>query len=77
MNIYICNTPIEFPRSEYGGLVVAIAKSPKQLGKMLTEHYEKEAGRYFNLGLSVKSTKALELNPVLNYQAGIVEEFLT
>lgn len=77
MNIYICNLPIQFPRSEYGGQVVVIAESKKAVGKMLTEHYKKDAGSYFNLKLSVETCKELELASHLNYQPGIVASFET
>lgn len=78
MNLYICGTPILFPRSEYGGLLVVMAESKKNLGKTLRKYYEREVkGGYFDLSLSVKTCKELKLDPAQAYSEGIVAEFLT
>ncbi len=78
MNLYICGTPILFPRSEYGGLLVVMAESKKNLGKILRKYYEREAkSGYFDLSISVKSCKELKLDPEQYYEEGIVSEFLT
>lgn len=77
MKLYICDTPFEFPRSEYGGMLVVMANSKKELGKMITEYYKPRPGGYFNLSLSAKTCKELELDPAKDYQPGIVSEFLT
>jgi hypothetical protein len=77
VKLYICNTPIHFPRSEYGGLVVVMAENKKQLGEMLTAQYQKDGGRYFDLSISVKSCKELVLDPAQAYQPGIAAEMLT
>ncbi len=76
MNLYICATPILFPRSEYGGQIVVMAESKRRLGKIITEHY-KQRKDYFDLSLSVKSCKELKLDPSQVYEEGIVAEFLT
>lgn len=78
MNLYICGTPILFPRSEYGGLLVVMAESKKNLGKILRKYYEREAkSGFFDLSLSVKYCKELKLDPEQPYVEGIVSEFLT
>ncbi len=77
MNLYICHTPIHFPRSEYGGLMVVMAESKKRLGKIITEHYKGVDRGYFDLSISVKSCKELKLDPEQYYEEGIVSEFLT
>lgn len=76
MKLYVCAVPISFPRSEYGGVVVVIAKSPKQLGKILTEKYA-DRGAYFDLSISVKSVKWFSLDPERDYTPGVVYEFIT
>lgn len=75
MNIYLCAYPIEFPRSEYGGLIAVIAKSPKQVGKILTAQYGKD--EYFNLDIAVKGVKYYPLDPSKEFTPGIVKEFWT
>ncbi len=75
MNIYICNLPIHFPSSEYGGTVVVIAKSPKQCGKILTEYYKDS--EYFDLSLAINRIKRFALDPTKEYTAGVVDEFRT
>lgn len=77
MKVYFCEAPIGFPRSEYGGLVVAIAKNTKELGKILTEAYRELGGSYFNLKLSFTNIKWLELDKSCEYQPGIVTSFVT
>lgn len=78
MNLYICATPIHFPRSEYGGQLVVMAESKKNLGKIIKKHYEREVkGDYFDLSLSVKTCKELKLDPAELYSEGIVSEFIT
>lgn len=76
MNLYICATPIHFPRSEYGGQIVVMAESKKRLGKIITERFKRDKD-YFDLSLSVKSCKELKLDPNQEYEEGIVAEFLT
>lgn len=74
MNIYLCDTPIKFPASEYGGTIAVIAKNQKQLEEILTEHYRNS---YFDLSISIRSVKEFALDPDKNYEEGIVHEFLT
>jgi hypothetical protein len=76
MNIYLCNTPVLFPRSEYGGMVAVMANSKKRLGKILTERYSKNE-HFFDLRISVESCKEIKLDPAVSYGEGIVMEFLT
>ena len=75
MNIYICDLPIQFPSSEYGGTVVVIAKSRKQCGKILTEYYKDS--EYFDLSLAINGVKWFALDPTKEYTAGIVYKFIT
>ena len=49
MKLYICNTPIRFPRSEYGGIAVVMAEDRKRLGRLLTEQYKGSAKEHFDL----------------------------
>ena len=75
MNLYLCKYPIKFPASEYGGLVAVIAKSPKELGKILTGLYGKH--NYFDLSIAVESVSYYQLDPSREYEAGLVEAFYT
>lgn len=78
MNIYVCNTPIGFPQSEYGGMVAVMAKNPKELGKILTEKYDTKLNAgYFDLSISVKSAIGVALDQTRNYPSGILMEFIT
>lgn len=77
MNLYICKAPIRFPASEYGGLVVVIAKNKKNCGKIITKAYKEFSRSDFDLSISVNSCKELSLNPENNYSEGIVSEFIT
>ena len=75
MKMYICQYPIGFPQSEYGGLLAVIAASPKALGKILTEAYGEDP--YFNLSIAVRTVTYYELDPSKKYESGIVREFTT
>ena len=44
MNIYICQWPVRFPSSEYGGIVVVAAENSNQAEEMVlarVSHYDK------------------------------------
>ena len=77
MKLYICNAPIRFPRSEYGGLLVVMANNKKELGAIITKRFKEDAENCFDLSLSVRSCKELALDPEQDYQPGIVSEFVT
>lgn len=74
-NIYICNAPISFPASEYGGMLVVVAVNRKELGRILKNVYGGRNG--FNLAISVKGAKEMRLDPKASYGSGIIAEFLT
>lgn len=76
MNLYICNVPVAFPRSEYGGMITVIAKDKAQLARLLTSRYRNE-GNMFDLSLALPSAISLVLEPDMDYPAGIVREFIT
>jgi hypothetical protein len=76
LNLYICDLPVEFPRSEYGGMVAVIAESPKQCGKILTERF-KGNELYFDLRIAMRSPKEFKLDPAVTYEPGIVASFET
>jgi hypothetical protein len=40
MNLYVLNYWVPFPRSEYGGLFVVVAKNKKQLKKLLVSYVD-------------------------------------
>ena len=76
MNIYICNVPVSFPRSEYGGMITVVAKDKTQLKRLLTQNF-RDFHEAFDLNLALPSTISLVLDPDMDYPAGIVREFIT
>ncbi|MGL4568525.1 MAG: hypothetical protein ACRCU6_08390 [Fusobacteriaceae bacterium] len=73
MKIYIIDYWVEFPSSEYGGVVTVIAEDDKQCYDVIYFHKECEE----NVRNAISRAKKFNLDPNCKYEAGVVDSFLT
>ncbi|MGL4568528.1 MAG: hypothetical protein ACRCU6_08405 [Fusobacteriaceae bacterium] len=73
MKIYIIDYWVEFPSSEYGGVVTVIAEDDKQCYDVI--YFNKESEK--NVRDAISRAKKFNLDPNGNYEAGVVDSFLT
>jgi hypothetical protein len=78
MKLFVSDTPITFPHSEYGGVITIIAESKGQWEEILKKHYEYEiSDDAFDLSKAEKSLEEYDLLLTKEYKVGVASEFLT
>lgn len=78
MKLFICDLPIAFPRSEYGGMVVIAANDEAEMIRILENAYDtKWNDGYFDLMLALQEVTTFDLIDGCDIPAGIVRVFET
>ena len=76
MKLYISDTPVTFPQSEYGGTIAITAKDKDEWEDILRAKYEYELEKGdFDLSQSLSSLKEFPLAE--DCESEVVYEFLT
>jgi hypothetical protein len=75
MNLYIVDYWVEFPQSEYGGLVVVAAESGERAALILIEEYAHDGSNLQDIRDAVSCARVLRLaDPI---EPGLVDAFVT
>lgn len=78
MKLYISNTPITFPHSEYGGTIAITAKNIAEWEDILRAKYKRELDNGdFDFSIAQESIKEFPLLLTKDYASEVVYEFLT
>ena len=78
MKLFICELPIEFPRTEYGGMVVIAANNEEEMIRILEEAYDTKRNEdRFNIDLALREVTSFDLVDGCDIPAGIVRAFET
>ena len=78
MKLYISDTPITFPQSEYGGTIAITANNIAEWEDILRAKYKYESDRGdFDFSIALESMKEFPLVLTKDYVSEVVYEFLT